>query len=153
MQIDRRVSGFALLALVTSWTGTTPAQTPGFAPLELADAPYFFATAEQRIQVDVIARGLPHPFSLAFLPNGDALIAERSARLRIVRGATGTDATLAPEPIEGGPTPSDARLGGLHDLALHPRFADNRLVYYTYNRVAPRSTDARPGGSRATCAS
>jgi len=67
------------------------AQAPpniGVAEVKLRDTPYTFDTAEQHgIKVSVIARGIPHPFSLAFLPNGDALVAERGGRLRMVRHA------------------------------------------------------------------
>src|SRR5690606_13077256 len=127
----------------------------GPAPVVLRDAPYVFDTAEQHgIRVTVIARGLPHPFSLEFLPNGDALISERGARLRLVRGATGTSPQLAAEPVSGMLEPPGFRNGGLHDLALHPRFAENRLVYFTFNEratppAAPAATSAAPGGRGA----
>ena len=66
-----------------------PAQQPppiGIAPVTLTAGPYVFDTAEQhKIAVSVVARGLAHPFSLAFLPDGDALVTERGGRLR--RGA------------------------------------------------------------------
>ena len=76
----------------------------GIAPVTLSNTPYTFDTAEQhKIRVVVVARGLAHPFSLAFLPNGDALVTERGARLRMVRGATGNQATLEAEPGAGIP--------------------------------------------------
>src|SRR3972149_2666525 len=60
----------------------------GIAPVTVSDQPYVFDTAEQhKVRVVVVARGRSHPLSLAFLPNGDALVTERGARLRIVRGA------------------------------------------------------------------
>jgi glucose/arabinose dehydrogenase len=128
------------------------AQQPdiGIAPVRLSDAPYTFDTAEQHgIRVSVVVRGLPHPFSLAFLPNGDALIAERGARLRIVRGATGK-AELDPTPIGGAPEPSTFRGGGLHEVAVHPKFAENRFVYFTYNKPGELIPDSTPPGRRRT---
>ena len=108
----------------------------GIAPVTLSDKPYTFDTAEQhKIRVVVVARGLAHPFSLAFLPNGDALITERGARLRIVRGATGSSARLEPEPVVGTPSQPAFRGGGLQEVALHPKFATNQLVYLTYNKA------------------
>ncbi len=127
------------------------AQPPdiGVAPVVLDAGPYVFDTAEQHgIRVDVVVRGIPHPFSLAFLPSGDALIAERAGAIRRVRGATGASAVLDPEPVPGGPPPSTERIGGLHDIALHPEFERNGLVYLTYNEVEPRAASGPAGPAR-----
>ena len=117
----------------------TRAQQPppiGIAPVTLASTPYTFDTAEQhRIRVVIVARGLSHPFSLSFLPNGDALVTERGKGLRLVRGATGAQPTLFAEPIAGVPQGPAFRTGGLHEVAIHPQFATNRFVYFTYNKA------------------
>ena len=121
----------------------------GFKPLTLSQPSYTFDTAEQaRIRETPIVRGLAQPFSLAFLPNGDALVAIRAGQLRIVRNATGAGGrapVLDPEPVGGIPqlTPP-LRNGGLHDLALHPKFAENRFVYFTYNKLGPTIPNADP---------
>ena len=111
----------------------------GIAPVTLSAGPYVFDTAEQhKIRVVVVARGLVHPFSLAFLPNGDALVTERGTKLRIVRnatGAAGAQPVLDAEPIAGLPEFPPFRTGGLQEVALHPKFATNRLVYFTYNKA------------------
>jgi glucose/arabinose dehydrogenase len=111
----------------------------GIAPVALSAGPYTFDTAEQhKIRVVIVARGLVHPFSLAFLPNGDALVTERGTKLRIVRNATasgGAQAALDPEPVAGLPAFPAFRTGGLHEVALHPKFATNGLVYFTYNKA------------------
>jgi glucose/arabinose dehydrogenase len=62
------------------------AQTPRERPA-LGDGPWTFDTYEPQtpIRVNVIAKGLSHPFSVAFLPDGDLLVTERPGRLRIVR--------------------------------------------------------------------
>jgi aldose sugar dehydrogenase len=118
----------------------------GVAPIEL-EGPYLFDTAEQHgIRVDVVVRGLAHPFSLAFLPNGDALISERGGDVRLVKGATRASALLAAEAVPGGPPRSPARGGGLHDIAVHPQFERNRLVYVTYNEVAGTPSGSGPSG-------
>jgi len=111
----------------------------GIAPVTLNAGPYTFDTAEQhKIRVVIVVRGLVHPFSLAFLPNGDALVTERGTKLRIVRNATGAAGalpTLDPDPVAGLPAFPAFRTGGLQEVALHPKFATNRLVYFTYNKA------------------
>ena len=137
----RRVSSLLVISSALTLTCAASAQQPppiGIAPVALTAAPYTFDTAEQhKIRVVVVARGLAHPFSLAFLPNGDALVTERGARLRIVRNATGAagQPTLDAEPVAGVPATPAFRGGGLQDVALHPKFAANRLVYFTYNKA------------------
>ena len=144
------LSRFAMLAaaLVVA-AGSIHAQPAdiGAAPVTLDDGPYFFDTAEQHgIRVDVVVRGLAHPFSLAFLPNGDALISERGGALRLVTGATGANAALAAEPVPGAPPPSSVRGAGLHEVAVHPGFEGNRFVYLTYNEASPAPTGSGPAG-------
>src|SRR5262245_60121271 len=77
-------------------------------------------------------KGLSRPFSLAFLPDGNMLVTERAGRLRLVRNGV-----LDPQPIAGMPEVLDLRLNGLQDIALHPRFADNRLTYLTHYKLKP----------------
>jgi glucose/arabinose dehydrogenase len=108
----------------------------GIAPVTLTAGPYSFDTAEQHtLKVTVVARGLVHPFSLAFLPNGDALVTERGARLRVIRGATSPQARVDADPVAGLPQMPAFRTGGLQEVALHPKFATNGLIYFTYNKA------------------
>ena len=96
----------------------------------LGPGPWVFDTAEQhKIRVSVLVSGLSHPWAIAFLPGGDMLVTERSGRLRIVR-----QGVLDPQPIAGVPQVRTDGNGGLMDLALHPSFADNRLVYLAYTK-------------------
>ena len=88
-------------------------------------------TARHRIRVTSIATQLEHPWSLAFLPNGDILVSERPGRLRIIRNGV-----LDPTPIAGVPDVHHHRHGGLLDLAVHPEFVTNQLVYFTYSRAS-----------------
>jgi aldose sugar dehydrogenase len=86
------------------------------------------STEHGPVRVDTVARGLDHPWALEFLPDGALLVTERSGSLRHV-SAQG----LVSDPIAGVP-PVDARgQGGLLDVALHPGFAQNRLVYLSYS--------------------
>jgi aldose sugar dehydrogenase len=110
----------------------------GIAPVAITQPAYEFDTAEQhRLRATVVARALNHPFSIAFLPNGDALIAERGGALRLLRnavGASGRAVLLEAAPVAGLPAiEKPYRSAGLHDLALHPQFAQNGWVYFTFN--------------------
>ena len=128
----------------------------GIAPVTLTAGPYTFDTAEQhKIRVVIVARGLVHPFSLAFLPNGDALVTERGTKLRIVRNATGAgraQATIDAEPVAGLPAFPPFRTGGLQEVALHPKFATNRLVYFTYNKAGAAGQNPNQRQSAVTLA-
>lgn len=140
----------SLLALGAPLPGLAAQPAPGVAPVTLVDS-YSFDTAEQHgIRVEVVARGLNHPFAVVVLPSGDALLSERGGNLRLVRNATGSGgaARLEPRPVTGVPQLSPAyRNGGLHDLQLHPDFARNQLVYFTYNKGgnAPQPAAGAPG--------
>lgn len=101
----------------------------------LPNEPQVFSSAGQKFRV-VPMKGLSRPFALAFLPGGDMLITERAGRLRIVRNGV-----LDPRPITGIPPVLDLRLKGLQDVAVHPRFTENRLVYFTYYKQKPGEED------------
>jgi glucose/arabinose dehydrogenase len=121
-----------IAVLLLSVTLAVHAQQPqiGVPVPSLGAGPFVFDTAEQhKIRVTVVARGLSHPWSIAFLPDGAMLIPERSGQLRIVRNGV-----LDPKPIAGVPRVRTDGNGGLMDVAVHPRFADNRLVYLTYTK-------------------
>src|SRR3954467_12768670 len=85
----------------------------------LGDGPFLFDSYEQRgLRAVVVTKGLSHPWSMAFLPDGAILVTERQGRLRIVR-----DGRLDPAAVAG--TPAVTSLGtmaGLMDIALHPKF-------------------------------
>jgi len=106
-------------------------QAPIGAPVPpLGAGPFVFDTAEQhKIRVTVMTRGLSHPWAIAFLPDGGMLVTERPGRIRVIRNGV-----LDPTPIAGVPRVRTDGNGGLMDIALHPRFAENRLVYFTYTK-------------------
>ena len=122
-----------VLALAILLGGASCAQQPQAS--SRSPTPQVLDTFEHRIRLVPIV-GLQRPWALAFLPDGSMLITERAGRLRIVR-----DGVLDPHPISGIPTVVDRWLKGLNDIALHPRFAENKLVYFTYYKPKPGSND------------
>ena len=89
----------------------------------------FYESEKARFRVVPLVSGLVHPWSLAFLPDGDLLITERPGRLRVVRLGH-----LLEVPIAGVPVVAAVGQGGLLDVVLHPDFATNRLLCLSYNR-------------------
>jgi len=87
-------------------------------------------TTATRFQVQTVAKGLDHPWSLAFLPGGRALVAERAGRLRILN----RNGALSP-PVAGVPQVVTGEQSGLFEVALGP----NDLIYLSF-------MEARPGG-------
>ena len=81
-------------------------------------------------KVAVVAHGLVNPWGLAFLPDGRMLVTERPGRMRLV----GTDGKLSP-PLPGLPPVAAEGQGGLLDVVTDPRFASNRLVYWSYSEA------------------
>ncbi|HVE77815.1 MAG TPA: PQQ-dependent sugar dehydrogenase [Gemmatimonadaceae bacterium] len=79
------------------------------------------------VRVETVARGLEHPWALALLPDGRILVTERPGRLRLVE----RDGRVS-EPLAGVPEVYARSQGGLLDVALDPRFAENRLVYLSF---------------------
>jgi aldose sugar dehydrogenase len=75
-----------------------------------------------------IVEGLERPWGIAWLPDGTMLVTEKSGRLRLVRNGV-----LEPTPIAGVPEVMSSGQGGLMDVSLHPKFAENRFIYLTYS--------------------
>lgn len=83
------------------------------------------------IRVETLADGLEHPWGIAFLPDGRALVTERPGRLRVME----RDGTLS-EPLSGVPDVFAQRQGGLLDVAVDPEFEASGLVYLSYAEPA-----------------
>jgi glucose/arabinose dehydrogenase len=131
-------SFIGLLAAAAATVAIAQQATIGVPVQPLGNGPFVFDTAEQhKIRVSVVAKGLEHPWSLAFLPDGSMLVTERPGRLRVIR-----DGKLDPKPISGVPAVRLIGNSGLMDVALHPKFAENKLVYLTYNKPGPNKTIA-----------
>jgi aldose sugar dehydrogenase len=96
-------------------------------PIVLPAAAQSERTQEHAFRVVKIVEGLQNPWALAFLPDGRMLVTERTGRLRVVQ-----DGKLVPQPVAGVPQVAAVGQGGLMDIALHPRFAENSFVYLSY---------------------
>jgi glucose/arabinose dehydrogenase len=97
----------------------------------LGDGPWDLGSGVNRIHVTVVTKGLDHPWGMAFLPDSGMLVTERPGRLRVIRNGV-----LDPTPISGLPQIRGGGFGGLMDIALHPKFAENRLIYFAYAKTA-----------------
>jgi aldose sugar dehydrogenase len=89
-----------------------------------------FKTDTVKIRVVTIADGLDSPWAMVFLPGGDMLVTERPGRLRRI-----SNGKLQSESISGLPESQLGTHGGLLDVALHPNFDSNHLVYLTYSKA------------------
>ena len=117
----------------------------GVGPDTLPDEPQVLGFGDQRFRVTPI-KGFFRPSAVDFLPNGDILVAERNGTLRVIRGGVAD-----PQPIAGMPAVHTGYGGrfGLWDVAVHPRFEENKFVYFTYlkpdpDENIPLEADARP---------
>ena len=134
------ITAAALLAAITAGPDLI-AQGRGGIPIPpLPEQPWEYQTANANIRVRVLTAGLENPWSLEFLPDASILITERNGRLRHFK-----DGKLS-GPVAGLPAVvSDNFISGLHDIKLHPNFAQNRLVYWVYNKAdAPAAAPAAP---------
>lgn len=109
------------VALITCLITLRPFLVQAQAPRSPTPAPVNGA-----FNVETVAKGLEHPWSLAFLPDGRMLVTERPGRLRLA-----ADGKLS-EPLLGVPRVYASGQGGLLDIALSPAFDKDRLVYLSF---------------------
>jgi len=127
-EIRRRAEASILAAAMAATICTAaiadPAPEPVRPPPPLPQPAEVIKTGYKVIE---IAKGLDHPWSMAFLPDGSMLVTERVGRLRLIKGGS-----LLPQPIAGVPAVHTGSQAGLFDIVLHPNFAQNHIVYLTY---------------------
>lgn len=124
-------------------------QTPP-APQIIAGGPQVLDVQGGKIRVVPVALGLYHPWSLAFPDARTILVAEKNGHLRMIR-----DGVLQPDPVWTSPDATEANAEALHFIALHPKFAENQLVYFSYpkhdgQRVTLAVSRGRLSGSKLT---
>lgn len=122
------------------FNGNNPVAPQGISNRPLAAGPFNYATAEgQDIRVVVVAKGLSFPYGLAFLPDGTLLVTERTGGIRAIRNGK-----LDPKPVTGGPesvwavaSGEPGTIHGYMNIAVHPQFAQNKLLYLSYTKPLP----------------
>jgi len=107
------------------WAGLAVATPVCSAAQEIAQ------TSAGPLRVETVAKGLEHPWALAFLPDGAMLVTERPGRVRLVSA----DGTVS-DALAGAPSTREWGQGGMLDVALDPDFATNGLVYLSFSEIA-----------------
>ena len=92
----------------------------------LAIAACASADVQRPFAVKAIAE-FDEPWAMAFLPDGRLLVTEKAGRLLVV-----DDKGNKSPPVSGVPAVDYGGQGGLGDVALHPEFPENGLVYLSY---------------------
>jgi glucose/arabinose dehydrogenase len=117
------------------WSGALLGALASAAPAGAVDQTIQTETAT--LQVTTVADGLDQPWGIDFLPDGRMIVTEKPGRLRIVSRDGRVSA-----PIGGVPQVDFRGQGGLLDVTVHPRFAENRLVYLSYSEPGPDGTNS-----------
>lgn len=86
----------------------------------------------------IVVEGLERPWGMTWLPDGSMLVTEKAGQLRLIR-----EGKLLPTPIAGVPEVMSSGQAGLMDVSLHPKFADNQLIYFTYSHGSNNANRTR----------
>jgi glucose/arabinose dehydrogenase len=95
------------------------------------------------VQPTILVDSLEHPWGLDWLPDGTMIVTERPGRVRLIR-----DGQLEPMPVAGVPAVLTTGQGGLLDVSVHPQFAENQWVYFTYAHGDPSANQTRVARAR-----
>ncbi len=93
----------------------------------VAEGVPFMEPTSDTFRVEVVAEGLESPWAIVPAPGERLFITERPGRLRVVENGR-----LLTNPVPGVPPVAYQGQGGLLDLALHPDYATNNLIYLAY---------------------
>ncbi len=92
-------------------------------------------SAAHAFKLETVVEGVETPWGIAFLPDGRMLITEKAGRLRIVENGR-----LLPAPVASLPPVWSEGQGGLLDVAVHPDYATNGMIYLSYSDPGPNKT-------------
>ena len=150
MSLSRAATGFVLAFVVAGVTGVAQTAPPtgqrgappasqipqgrqGRGGYPLPTLPAVFETYQHKVRVSVVARGLDRPWSLLMLPDGDMLVSMRyTNQIRAIRKGV-----LDPAPLAGLP-----EMRRMFDIVLHPKFAENRFLYFGYAKPVDQARTA-----------
>jgi glucose/arabinose dehydrogenase len=121
-----------LATAVTAVILNLPIHGQQSAPAPRDTSPRVLDVQGGKIRVTTVATGLFHPWSMAFIDARTLLVAERNGKLRIIR-----DGVLSPAPVWTTATTGRGN-DALHAIALHPKFAENGMVYMSYPKSGER---------------
>jgi glucose/arabinose dehydrogenase len=111
-----------------------PPPKPAFAGQTNAPPP---ARKSPPFDVDVVITRFMAPWAMAFMPDGKILVTERYGFIRVAS----LDGVYS-APIKGVPDTKVVAAESLHDIAIDPDFAHNRLIYFTYFAPPPGEAPA-----------
>ncbi len=105
-------------------------------PVPTAQPDGRYSSEKHSFIVETVAKNLTTPWAIAWLPDGRALVTERSGRLQIID----TNQKLL-GPVKNIPDVHSRGQGGLLDVAVHPAYATNRWIYLAYSE--PEKSDGK----------
>jgi aldose sugar dehydrogenase len=89
-----------------------------------------FKSEKLTVKLEPVATGINIPWGMAFLPDGGLLVTERGGKLYKVFNKQKQE-------IKGVPPVVAEGQGGLLDIAIHPDFSKNQLIYFSYSKPHP----------------
>jgi glucose/arabinose dehydrogenase len=129
---------FALLVLAGSLHACKNESTPGDAKtsgadtLEVRENSKLYQSENQNFYIDTLSTDLENPWGLTWLPDGRTLITERSGKVILFNEKDGSSAM-----VKNVPAVYAEGQGGMLDITLHPKFAENKWIYLTYAKPGP----------------
>jgi len=137
-----RIAPLAALAFALPAVCQTPAPAqirtppPPARKYPLPLEPRVYDTFDQKIRVSVIAHGIGRPWSLLPLPDGNFLVGVRpTGQVLAIR-----DGVLDPTPLTGLPAMHNTFRTGMLDMVLHPKYAENKWIYFTWSKPLDGTT-------------
>jgi aldose sugar dehydrogenase len=138
-QIALGIGSAAIGLSMSACSLPTVSSAPSAATTEASPTQIASATgATQSYRKTEVLQRLDRPWGMAWLPDGRLLITGKSGVLQIVKNGK-----LEPNTIAGVPPVMSEGQGGLMDVSIHPRFAENRLIYLTYSHGTPDANRTR----------
>jgi glucose/arabinose dehydrogenase len=113
-------SRWGLIGTIAALSATSPVAAQG--QVEAVGPP----AAARGWRAVTVVQGLPRPWGIAWLRDGRPIITNKRGTLQVL-----TNGRLQQIPIEGLPRVFTGGQGGLMDIALHPDYRRNSLIYMT----------------------